>query len=411
MPLEPGAVDERLVVARVAGVHAVPLAQGHVLLHDVGGVAFVVNPTGALVWEFLDGSSSLAEICRDLADGFSAPRERVLADTLALVRQMAERGLVRDAADSASEPAVLERVAARGRPSVAERTFTAEPWGAISVRAGTRLRSLAVTDREMFELARSAIVPDRLVDDPAPPDLRLLVSPARGAIPGMHALYREGRCVLRATGDGRMVRAALLHLGALAPDPEGTVRLHSRVLVGPRGITLVAGTHLEVLDLAAPRLGRLGLRVLDVPGPLVDPVAAQVVVPDAPDFLDPRGLAEIDRRYPRNPSEEAVAPGRYEIADLVIVGVFGPDDPSDAATRAELCTLLVGPDGTSLSRDQARVVELLAERLTPRWIVGFDDRELLDVVEQLAGQPSAFTGAGGPQCRRASDARTGCAGG
>jgi hypothetical protein len=387
MPLDPDAVDEDLVVARVAGVRALPLGDGRTLLDQEVGAFLAVSPTGAIVWKCLDGSSSLGDICRDLAEVFDAPLPTVTDDTLALVRRMAERGLVRDANGAGSELSVLERIARRHRAPGARRAFAPDPWGAITVRSGDRLLGLGISDREVFELARAAVVRHRLVGDANTPELRLLVLSERGAIPGMHALYRDGRCVLRATGEGRMVRAALLHLGALAKEPDDTVRLQGRVAVGHDGVTLIVGTHLEILDHAAPRLGRLGWRVLDVPGPLVDVDTLEVVVTEPPDFLDPRGLAEIDHRFPPGPSELPVRPGRYEIRNLLAVGTFGSDDhPRDPASTREAMLAVLAPSGDAEARgDVARTVAGLVDRVEPRWLDGGDHRELLGVLEELAG--------------------------
>lgn len=385
MARDPGAVDGTSVVSRVAGVHVLPLTDDRLLLHDVAsGSLLVVNPTGALVWECLDGSSSVAEVCRDLADVLGASFETVLTDTCAVIRQMAERGLVSEAEDYSADREFLARVTARDLAPTARREFDEDPWGAIGARAGGQLLGLGVGDQELFELARMAIRPEHLVDVTAP-ELRLLVAPDRGVIPGMHALYRGGRCVLRATGEGRMLRAALLHLGASVPDPVGTVRLRARIMIRGGAVTLVTGTYLEILDQASPRLGRLGFQVLDVPGPLVDAETREVVVPDLPDFLDPDGFAEIDRRFPPSPSERRVTPGRYAVAHLVAVGMFGGDHlPRDREVAQDALTaLLVGIDGPTGSRERIRIVERLLELVAPTWIVGLDDRELLDVLARL----------------------------
>jgi hypothetical protein len=386
MTLVPAAVNADLVVARAAGVRALPLGDGRMLLDQDVGAFLAVSPTGAIVWECLDGSASLRDICRDLAEVLDAPLPTVLEDTLALVRRMAERGLVRDPRDPVSEIPVLERIARRDRGGGARREFAADAWGAITVRTDDRLIGLGISDRELFDLALAAVVPDRLVRDENPPELRLIVLPARGAIPGMHALYRDGRCVLRSTGEGRMVRAALHHLGTAAHDPEGTVRLQGRVLVARNGVTLFTGTHLEILDHASPRLGRLGLRMLDVPAPLVDVDTLELVVAEPADFLDPRGLAEIDRRFPRSPSEEVVRPGRYPIRNVMAVSTFAKDAAHDPAIARDAMLALLTPwDDDETSAARTSVVAQLVDRGQPRWLDGGNDRELLRVVDELAG--------------------------
>jgi hypothetical protein len=204
----------------------------------------------------------------------------------------------------------------------------------------------------------------------------------------MHALYHDGRCVLRATGEGRMLRAALLHLAAVAPAPEGTARLRGRVVVGADDrVVLFVGVNLELLDHLGPRIGNLGGRVLDVPGPLVDVATLEVVVPPLPDFLDRDGLAVIDARLPRGPSERPVDPGRYELRQLVVVGLFGPDDrPRDPAVITEALLPFLHAAGTeSAADDRAALVARVVERFESRWSYGRDDRELIDVVDSLVG--------------------------
>jgi hypothetical protein len=378
MDVDPSTVDGSAVVAPAAGTQALPLEQGWALLDQGIGAYLVVNPTGLLVWQCLDGTSSLADICRDLADVLDAPFETVLADTVAVVRQMAERDLLRTPdADAAGR--ATRRMPRPDHATVARREFAPDPWGALAVEVDGRRRALAVGDSTLHELARAAIASDRLVAPPDPPDLWLRVAPARGTIPGMHALYHDGRCVLRATGEGRMLRAALLHLAAAAPAPEGTARLRGRVVVGADDrIVVFVGVNLELLDHLGPRIGNLGGRVLDGPGPLVDVDTLAVVVPPLPDFLDRAGLAALDARLPRAPSERPVDPGRYELRQLVVVGLFGPDDrPRDPAVIAE--ALLPFTD------DRTALAARIAEQVESRWSYGRDDREMIEIVDSLVG--------------------------
>jgi hypothetical protein len=125
--------------------------------------------------------------------------------------------------------------------------------------------------------------------------------------------------------------------------------------------------------------------VLDGPGPLVDVETLEVVVPPLPDFLDRAGLAAIDARLPRASSERPVDPGRYELRQLVVVGLFGPDDrPHDPAVITEaLLPFLHGAE--SPIDDRAGLVARIVERVESRWSYGRDDRELIDVVDTLVG--------------------------
>jgi hypothetical protein len=127
--------------------------------------------------------------------------------------------------------------------------------------------------------------------------------------------------------------------------------------------------------------------VLDGPGPLVDVETLEVVVPPLPDFLDRAGLAAIDARLPRASSERPVDPGRYELRQLVVVGLFGPDDrPRDPAVITEVLPPFLDGDGSqSAADDRAALVARIVERVEFRWSYGRDDRELIDVVDTLVG--------------------------
>jgi hypothetical protein len=69
----------------------------------------LLNPTGAIVWGLLDGETRLDELSADLAEAFGVDVEEVLADVVALVRELGQRGL-------------LEHVAAEGACDVLEQT-------------------------------------------------------------------------------------------------------------------------------------------------------------------------------------------------------------------------------------------------------------------------------------------------
>ena len=69
----------------------------------------LLNPTGAIVWRLLDGETRLDELSADLAAVFGVGVEEVLADVVALVHELGQRGL-------------LEHVAAEGACDVLDKT-------------------------------------------------------------------------------------------------------------------------------------------------------------------------------------------------------------------------------------------------------------------------------------------------
>jgi hypothetical protein len=87
-------VDPRFVPARRDAIHTVDVDGEAVLLDETNGRLHLLNPTGALVWACFDGESSLGEIVADISDGLGAPRDVVLADTVAVSRHLGEEGLL-----------------------------------------------------------------------------------------------------------------------------------------------------------------------------------------------------------------------------------------------------------------------------------------------------------------------------
>jgi hypothetical protein len=87
-------IDEHLAPARAQAVHTVEVDGEAVLLDERSGRLHLLNPSGALVWACFDGVSSIGEIVDDISDELDAPRDVVLADTLAATRQLADEGVL-----------------------------------------------------------------------------------------------------------------------------------------------------------------------------------------------------------------------------------------------------------------------------------------------------------------------------
>ena len=69
--------------------------EGDAIVYDeVQNATHLLNPTGAIVWRLLDGETPLDELSADLAEAFGASVEEVLADVVALVRELGQRGLL-----------------------------------------------------------------------------------------------------------------------------------------------------------------------------------------------------------------------------------------------------------------------------------------------------------------------------
>jgi hypothetical protein len=75
------------------GTTTVRVADEVIVVDETEGHLHLLNPSGALVWQCLDGGSTLDDICVDLADVLGVPYETVAGDVGALVRRLLDDGL------------------------------------------------------------------------------------------------------------------------------------------------------------------------------------------------------------------------------------------------------------------------------------------------------------------------------
>jgi hypothetical protein len=74
-----------------------------VVYDELQETTHLLNPTGAIVWGLLDGETRLDELSADLAEAFGVGVEEVLADLVALVRELDQRGLLEHVAAECAE--------------------------------------------------------------------------------------------------------------------------------------------------------------------------------------------------------------------------------------------------------------------------------------------------------------------
>jgi len=74
-----------------------------VVYDELQETTHLLNPTGAIVWGLLDGETRLDELSADLAEAFGVGVEEVLADLVALVRELDQRGLLEHVAAECEE--------------------------------------------------------------------------------------------------------------------------------------------------------------------------------------------------------------------------------------------------------------------------------------------------------------------
>lgn len=216
------------------------------------------------------------------------------------------------------------------------------------------------------------------------PNLSLLVGGDDGRSRELHRLYRRGATVLRTPSLGQLIRASVRQLDTFVAPPDGLVRLRADLLVGEHGAVLVHDpwTQLRVPD---RRLAALGWARSDGAAPMLDRATGDVVVTLPRFSLDESVAAEVDTQWPVAPGEGRVAPGRYRVHAIVLLGAT-PDHlkvASPARRVASLASLL------DTSAHPARAIDVAAMgRLEGRAeivrAIGMDLSEVVGILRDLA---------------------------
>jgi hypothetical protein len=102
--VRPADIDASYVPAPVAGLLEVPVGL-ELVIRCGDAQARLLNPIAALVWQSLDGESSVEAVAEDLSTATGAEPARVLEDVIGLTRQLAEMGLLEGVAPVAPEGA------------------------------------------------------------------------------------------------------------------------------------------------------------------------------------------------------------------------------------------------------------------------------------------------------------------
>src|SRR4051794_695495 len=92
-PISPADIDLEFRAELIADLEVVTVGDEHVV---IGGPTrlVVLNPIAALIFQFLDGESSLGELVDDLAEALGLDREVVEEDVLVFVRELGGNGLL-----------------------------------------------------------------------------------------------------------------------------------------------------------------------------------------------------------------------------------------------------------------------------------------------------------------------------
>lgn len=150
-------------------------------------------------------------------------------------------------------------------------------------------------------------------------------------------LVRDDLQVVRSRSAGRVLRALVGYLSVelYNPDP-GLLQVDGIAVVRDGRAHVLPSLLYRMFSLAQPRLGRLGLQIVDRPRVSLDPATAEVVVAGPTVAHDPAVLDELDAA--EAPVDEAppIAPGRYPLGAWVLVDDDRPDGPLPTAAAAAM---------------------------------------------------------------------------
>jgi len=362
-------IDASFLGCQDPALETIEIEDEALVLDPSSGDRVPLNGTAALIWACLDGEGTVGEISADLAEGLEIPYEAVLRDVIAAVSGFVDRAIAYDATDAPPEHTAREE----HRAAFLDSDFPADAGFTVGV-GDTHVRVQA-NDAELRELLDAVLAP--LADDaPAQSEITIASTPTRGRVLGLHHLYRDGTLEFRCTDRTRMARAVAAWLDAFLPPEPGTVRLEANLLVSRNKASLFAGSFREILDLADRRLARAGWGMADAPVTVVDRLRLTAIV------QRPR----LDVVLPA-PTGKVLPPGEYAITDVVLVG--SEPDPARLAAPAQkvaaLLPLLAEP-GRPVPPDDVEWLWTVAQRAECQWITGFDEHELLDTIDRMAGR-------------------------
>jgi hypothetical protein len=87
-------VDGRFVPVRSRDVYTVEIDGEAVLLDERENRLHLLNHSATLVWQCFDGDVTVEGLARELSEELGAPYEPLLGETLTVVRDLADEGLL-----------------------------------------------------------------------------------------------------------------------------------------------------------------------------------------------------------------------------------------------------------------------------------------------------------------------------
>lgn len=360
--------DEQPAV--IDGLEAVDLDGEIVVFNPTNGQVHQLDRIGSLLWDFLDGTATVAELVDDVAAAFSAPRAAVDADVKAFLAELDFGGLLVGSAHIGEADPVEEPPG----PWLADPPFPCAgsadslPWGAVlAVGVGDRWAGVRLPSAEHAEALAAAWRQDAREDPDAPPNAHLLVAEDRGSF---HRLHRHG-CLTAVSADPRRILTALArHLGASRPTPPDLARFDVLAVVRDGEATLVPKLLDERLLHHRRRLEEAGVVATDLPHSYLDLRAGELVVPPD-DLLDLEAAPTVlDLLGPARRVEPIVEPGRYPIARWLFLDLFSDDEMAELPPPTALRYAVAAsrqPDGSSLAALRALIPRLVVQRVNPSY--------------------------------------------
>lgn len=284
-------VDGGFVPLARPGTATLETPEGVVVFTPVGATVHL-NHTAALLWQFFDGQATVAELADDVAAVFELPPGQALDEVTAIVRHLAERGVL--------EHPEITFTFTMNRPQEGGFSYRPTPCGScgeeLNAKTWAATVALAVGDfhlgvrceTEVLADAVRAMLPAHVVDDPdVQHDFTLAYTPPEGSEPPVVDLYRDHGHIWRSPSSASVGQVLLGQLARYAGTP-GLWWVHTVGAVGPAGAQLLPPELGSMLGFLGPKLAAVGATLVNAPL-AVDPAAGEVIADPLGLQIDPEG--------------------------------------------------------------------------------------------------------------------------
>jgi hypothetical protein len=297
-----------------------------------------LDGAGALVWQLLDGSATVAELVEDIAAVFGTPTEQVEADVADLLQGLHGEGLLVNSSSGMIEPYPADHLSDPANPCDSDLPrLPMGEWTTIEL-AG---RQVALrTSPDLTEGLRSILEPHRVDIDPdtAPAHFSAFVP---GDANDVNRLYHGFCPQTRSVDPARVLRSLLDHAAMALPPPDGTVALFARVAIVDGKAVVLPHMVDPGLNKWDARLRRVGVVVADAPVVGLDIAAREIVLEDRLGYGSAIDELVADRVARRR--EPPPPPGRYPLERWWFVHFFGQPGPASRAQAVRRAAQILDP--------------------------------------------------------------------